>query len=65
MKAEISGLKIEVEGTRARLYVNRAAQPALVVNDLKHAPAEGAVALWIGDETEGWFSNLIVTPEKR
>lgn len=55
-------LRIEFAGPKARLYVNRAPQPALVVNDLKHEPTAGAIALWIGDETEGWFSNLNLTP---
>lgn len=55
-------LKIEVAGRKARLYVNRAQQPALIVNDLKREPAAGPVALWIGSETEGWFSNLVIAP---
>jgi hypothetical protein len=58
-------LRIEVTGNRARLYVNHAPQPALIVNDLKlGADAAGGVALWIGDETEGWFADVRVTPER-
>jgi hypothetical protein len=53
--------KIEVEGRKARLYVNGAAQPCLIVNDLKLEPIEGAVALWVGPGTEGYFSNLKIT----
>jgi hypothetical protein len=53
--------KIEVEGRKARLYVNGAAQPCLIVNDLKLEPIEGAVALWVGRGTEGYFSNLKIT----
>lgn len=56
-------LKIEVAGSKARLYVNRADQPTLIVNDLKREPAAGPVALWIGSETEGWFSNLVIAPK--
>jgi hypothetical protein len=57
-------LKFEVSGRKARLFVNRAEQPALIVNDLKREPAAGSVALWIGGETEGWFSNLTVVPRR-
>jgi hypothetical protein len=50
--------KIEVEGRTARLYVNGAEQPCLVINDLKLEPRDGGVALWVGPGTEGYFSNL-------
>ncbi|MDR3701847.1 MAG: hypothetical protein P4L56_19515 [Candidatus Sulfopaludibacter sp.] len=56
-------LKIVVSGTKGSLYVNGAAQPCLVVNDLKLAPAKGAVALWVGPGTDGYFSNLKVVPQ--
>jgi hypothetical protein len=50
--------KIEVTGKSARLYVNGAEQPCLIVDDLKLEPREGGVALWVGPGTEGYFSNL-------
>lgn len=53
--------KIEVEGSKARLYVNGAEQPCLIVGDLKLEPAAGGVALWVGPGTEGYFSNLKIT----
>ena len=53
--------KIEVDGRKARLYVNGAEQPCLIVNDLKLEPAQGGVALWVGPGTEGYFSNLKIT----
>jgi hypothetical protein len=53
--------KIEIEGRNARLYVNGAEQPCLIVNDLKLEPREGGVALWVGPGTEGYFSNLKIT----
>jgi len=53
--------KIEVEGRRARLYVHGAAQPCLIVNDLKLEPQAGGVALWVGPGTEAYFSNLKIT----
>lgn len=58
---EWTKLKVEVSGVKARLYVNDAPQPVLVVNDLKHGDATGAVALWIGLGTEGYFTNLRLT----
>ena len=48
---------------RARLFVNRAAQPALIVNDLKRGVTSGAIGLWIGAGTEAYFRNLNVTTD--
>jgi hypothetical protein len=56
-------VRIEVDGQKARLFVHGAAQPCLIVNDLKQAPQAGAVALWIGQGTEAFFRNLRVTPK--
>ncbi len=55
-------IKIVVDGGHAQLYVNGASQPALVVNDLKLGESSGQIALWIGDGTEAYFSNLKITP---
>ena len=55
-------VKIQVSGSRAQLYVNGAEQPSLVVNDLKQAPVNGAIALWIGPGTIAHFSDLEITP---
>jgi len=54
-------IKIVVSGVQAQLYVNNAAQPCLVVNDLKLGATRGQIALWIGSGTEAYFSNLAVT----
>ena len=51
-------LRVAVTGTKARLYVNKAAQPCLIVNDLKLGDTHGQVALWDGSDTEAYFSNL-------
>jgi len=56
-----SRYKIEVDGRKARLYVQGAAQPCLIVNDLKLEPQAGGVALWVGPGTEGYFANLTIT----
>jgi hypothetical protein len=53
-------LRIVVAGTKARLYVNGAEQPALVVNDLKLGEGHGQIALWSTTSTEGYFSDLVV-----
>jgi hypothetical protein len=55
--------RIEVEGPKARLFVNGAEQPCLIVNDLKLEPREGRVALWVGPGTEGYFANLKIAPK--
>jgi hypothetical protein len=52
--------RITVEGTKARLYVHGAAEPCLIVNDLKLGDSTGGVALWIGPGTEGYFTGLQV-----
>ena len=55
-------IRIVVEGSKARLYVNGATQPTLIVNDLKLGATRGAIALWLGPETEAYFSRLTVKP---
>lgn len=55
-------MRIEVEGVRARLYVNDAPQPCLIINDLKLGETRGLVGLWIGAGAEAYFSNLRITP---
>ena len=55
-------MKIQVAGSRARLYVNGAEQPALIVNGLKQSPVNGAIALWVGPGTIAHFADLKITP---
>ena len=55
-------VKIDVAGTSARLYVNGAEQPTLIVPDLKQSPAKGAIALWIGVGTIAHFADVRVKP---
>ena len=57
-------LRIEVSGSRARLYVNGATQPCLVVNDLKLGASRGQIALWARISSEAYFSNLRVDPKR-
>jgi Domain of Unknown Function (DUF1080) len=53
-------MKIVVSGTRARLYINGAEQPCLVVNDLKNGETHGQIGIWAHASTEGYFSTLTV-----
>jgi hypothetical protein len=56
-------VKIEVAGTRARLFVHAQEHPSLVVNDLKTgAQGKGGVGLWVGSGTVAHFRNLKVQP---
>lgn len=54
-------LRIEVSGRRARLYINGAPEPALIVNDLKQGDSHGAIALWARISSDAYFSNLRLT----
>jgi hypothetical protein len=53
-------LRIEVEGTRAKLFVDGAAHPALIVNDLKLGRSRGRIALWARISSDAYFSRLRV-----
>ena len=55
-------LKIVVKGSEARLYVNESKQPTLVVTDMKNGQdMTGAIGIWVGPGTEGYFSDLKVS----
>lgn len=51
-------IKIEVQGTTARLFVNRAEQPTLIVDGLKQPPNLGGIALWVGPGTIAHFTDV-------
>lgn len=53
-------IRIVVAGTKARLYVNGADQPTLVVNDLKLGETREQVALWAHWSTDPYFSSLTI-----
>lgn len=58
-------VKIEVQGNTAKLFVHDAAQPVLIVSDLKHGEGlRGSIGLWVGPGTEAHFRNLIVTKKE-
>jgi len=60
--AEWIHVKIEVNGDKAKLFVNNHPQPTLIVNDVKSgATGKGAVALWMEGSTIAHYANLKVT----
>jgi len=61
VSGEWTKVKIDVRGDKARLYVHDAAQPVLVVNDLKRGQTRGQIALWIGPGTVAHYANLRVS----
>jgi len=64
LPAEWIKIKIVVKDETARLYVNGAAQPTLIVNDLKQGKnSRGSVGLWIGPGTLAHFTDVKVTKE--
>ena len=54
-------MRIEVAGRTARLYVNGASQPCLIVNDLKRGDVSGRIALWADVQTDAYFGPISVT----
>jgi hypothetical protein len=58
---EWTQMRVVVHGKEAELYVGGAAQPCLIVKDLKLGESQGGVALWIGPGTEGYFRNVRIT----
>lgn len=54
-------LRVVVEGYTARVFVDRAVEPQLVVRDLKRPWARGRVGLW-GRFGAAHFANFTVTP---
>lgn len=56
-------LKIEVKAAKAKLFIDNAKQPNLIVNDLKMgADASSYVGLFVDIGTEGYFRNIKITP---
>jgi hypothetical protein len=63
MPGEWTHLRVVVRGADASLYVGGAEQPCLLVHDLKLGDVEGAVGLWIGPGTEGYFRNIKISSD--
>lgn len=57
-------LRIQVNGDKAKLFINDNPQPSLIVNDLKHgANASGTIGLWVEIGTEGYFTDLKIVKQ--
>lgn len=55
-------LKVVVNGSQAKLYLNENREPSLIVNDLKHgADLEGSIGLFVDIGTEGYFADLRIS----
>lgn len=61
---EWTKIKIVVKDETAKLFVNGAGQPNLIVNDLKQGKDQrGSIALWIAIGTHAYFADLKITKE--
>ncbi|TDB59538.1 hypothetical protein [Arundinibacter roseus] len=62
-------MRIVVNGSEAKLFLNDAKQPALLVKDLKHGPGTSTsepstgIGLWVDVGTEGYFADLKITKQ--
>jgi hypothetical protein len=57
-------VKLEVKGRSARLFLNNAAEPTMVIPDLKMGDSHGSIGFW-GHLGGGYFANLVYTPRVR
>jgi hypothetical protein len=52
-------IKIVVLDNQAKLFINDAKQPCLIVTDLKHGSnLAGSIGLWVDGGTEGYFADV-------
>ena len=51
---------IHVTYPEVKVYVNNAAKPSLVINQISERK-KGWIALWVGNNSEGWFKNLKIS----
>jgi hypothetical protein len=59
---EWTKMRIEIKGRAARLFVNGAAQPNMIVNDLFLGEEAGGIAFWVGPGTVAHFADFSVKP---
>jgi hypothetical protein len=59
-----TSMKIDVAGRQAKLYVNGAPRPVLVVDGLKGEDLTGGIGLWASGGQDNYFSNLRITHAK-
>jgi len=56
-------VKIVVDASTIKAFVNNSEQPSLEVNKINKATA-GNVAFWVGNNSEGSFANLVIQAAK-
>ncbi|MFT3966043.1 MAG: hypothetical protein QM690_09195 [Sphingobium sp.] len=61
---EWTKLTLVVRGASAKLYVDGAKEPALIINDLKLPPASGGIGLWVGPGSRGYFKSVKIAVEQ-
>lgn len=54
-------VRITVNYPDVKVYVNRASQPTLEVQQLS-SQRQGRIGFWVGNGSEGWFRNLKIIP---
>jgi hypothetical protein len=58
-------MRVVLEGKKAELFIDDAAQPALIIDRSQvAADADGNVGLWIGLGTRAEFKDLRITPRR-
>jgi len=55
-------VKVVIAGVEARLFLNNAAEPSLVIPDLKQGYSTGSIGFW-GQQGGGYISNVTYTPD--
>lgn len=60
---EWNHVKVEFQGEKSKIYVNRMDQPAMIVNDMKQPVKSGGIALWVGPGTLAHFADLKVSAQ--
>lgn len=53
-------LRIEINGQKARLYINGQKHPSFIVEKMKGTTTSGSIALWVDIGTKGYFKDLKV-----
>lgn len=53
-------VKIVVNSPEIKVYVNEATEPSLVVEKISNQK-NGKIGLWVGNGSEGWFKNVLIT----
>ncbi len=56
-------MTIEVLGTQARVFLDNAPRPALIINDLKHGKSRGRLGLTTVADGTAFFSNFSFRPD--